>query len=655
MNHHGGAPGGVVADGLPVVALVGRPNVGKSTFLARASGRYAEVANVAGTTVDLEARVVSSSAGSALLVDLPGALSLVDRPAGGRPFWQLLLEAAPDAVLVVADAGDLERHLPLALACRDLGLPIVVAANLSDEAGRRGADLDTGALAQRLCAPVVRTVGRDGTGVSEAVDLAVGRARRRQAVLAGRSSPRSTVPAPAYSPAVEARLSADAHEWRHARSLGAAAATADPLAALVAAGRVSPRGAAAIGLADVLAPERIAVARAWAAAAVRHREVRRPFADRLAAASVRPLTGIPLLVIVLAATFAIVAIGGSIVAGALSAAWSAFVSPLLHTVVGTVVPVPGLGRAVLAAVDDGLLAMLAVGIPYVLAFTVLVAMLEDSGYLASLTVLTDRALGAVGLPGRAAIPLLVAAGCNVPAIYATRVLATRRERVLAAFLATLVPCSARSAVVLAALTPLAGPWAAAGAFAIVTALTVGAGLGANALLPGRQSPLVLDLAPFRVPVPRLVAGKAWVRFESFVRTATPIMLLGSFALGLAWEAGVVAAIVPMLQPLTLALLGLPAVAGVAIVFGVLRKELTLQLLLVLAAAAAGGPVVLRAILSPGQALVFAVVTSVSLPCIATFSALAAELGRRIAVLMSAASIGLALVAGAVLARLVGIA
>ena len=100
--------------------------------------------------------------------------------------------------------------------------------------------------------------------------------------------------------------------------------------------------------------------------------------------------------------------------------------------------------------------MLAVGIPYVLTFYLMLAALEDSGYLTSAAVLMDRVFGALGLPGRAAIPLLAAAGCNVPAIYGTRVLRTRRERVLASFLVTLTPCSARSAVVIAALAAVRG-------------------------------------------------------------------------------------------------------------------------------------------------------------------------------------------------------
>ena len=647
----------------PIIALVGRPNGGKSTFLARASGRFAESANVPGTTVGAEARPVVTAAGPAILVDLPGTLALDDHPTGDAPFWQLLLDAAPDAVLVVADAGNLARHLPLALACRDLGLPIVLAANLSDEASARGVEIDTGSLAQLLVAPVHGTVGRDGIGVSAALEDAVRRGRQRVAVRDAGASPRATIPAAVYPPSVEGRLASETNHLRISPSLGAAAAPAAPLARFVADGRVSPRGAATIALADLLAPHRRAMAVAWAERVERRHAVAPALAERIAEASVRPSTGIPLLVGVLAATFALVMVGGGAAAAGLGSAWNAWASPPIHAVVGTLVPVPWLANALLWALDAGLLAMLSVGLPYVLAFYVVIAALEDSGYLASVTVLADRVLGAVGLPGRAAIPLLVATGCNVPAIYATRVLATRRERVIAAFLATLTPCSARSAVVIAALVPFAGPWVALAAFGVVSALTVAAGVGANALLPGRQSPLVLELPPFRRPLLRSVTAKAWFRFRDFMRLATPLMLVGSFVLGLAFESGAVHAFSGVVAPLVHGWLGLPAVAGIALAFSFLRKELALQLLLVLAAAeaagtavvAVGAPIALNTLMTPSQLFVYAVVASVSLPCVATFAALAGELGRRTAVLMSVASIALAVTAGGMLARVVGIA
>jgi ferrous iron transport protein B len=643
------------AAGLPVVALVGRPNVGKSTFLARASGRFVESTNAPGTTVALERREIATRAGRALLVDLPGTGSLDDRPVGGDPFWVMLLEAAPDAILVVADAGDVARHLPLVLACRDLGLPVVVALNLSDEAAGRGIDVDAGRLGQLLALPVRRTVARTGRGVAGVVALAVVRARRRRGVLAGTHSPRSLVPAGGYGPAVEAALARTAAGLPTSHALGAGTMDPTGLGSLVGIGAVSARGAATLLLPDVVGPARRELVGRWAAEVEQVRGRRRPLADRIASWSVRPWPGLLILALVLAATFALVSVVGAGLAAVISDAWATFASPVVVGLVEALVPFPVLANALLWGLDSGVLGLLAIGIPYVLLFYLLVATLEDSGYLTSLAVLTDRVLGGLGLSGRTAIPLLAATGCNVPAIYGTRVLATRRERVLASFLVTMVPCSARSAVVIAALVPFAGPGPAAAAFAVIIGVTLVAGIAANAMLPGRQSPLVLELAPLRLPLARGVWAKSMARFRAFVRMAAPVMIVGSIVLGLAYETGLIWPVAAILDPVVVGWLGLPSVAGLALAFAFLRKELALQLLLVLAVAVTGAGISsLGDFMTPAQLFVYAVVTSVSVPCIATLAALAGELGWRTAAAMSAATLALAIGIGGILARLLGV-
>ena len=642
------------AAGPPVVALIGRPNVGKSTFLARASRRFAETTNAPGTTVGPEGRSIDTRAGPAILVDLPGTSSLTDTPVAGTPFWRALLAAGPDALLVVIDAGDVARHLPLVLACRDLGLPVVVALNLSDEAAGHGIDVDAGRLSQLLAVPVRRTVARTGEGVDGAVGLAVARAQRRRGVRAGTHSPRALVPAGTYPPAVEAALARAAGELPTSHALGAAALDPSGLGSLVGGGAISARGAAAILLPQLVDPARRELAARWAAEVEDVQPSRRPLADRFAAWSIRPWPGLLILAGVLAGTFALVSIVGAGLAAVLSEGWVALASPGIDAAVRAVVPVPQLAAALLWGLDSGILGLLAIGIPYVLLFYVLVAVLEDSGYLTSLAVLTDRLLSGLGLSGRTAIPLLAATGCNVPAIYGTRVLATRRERVLASFLVTLVPCSARSAVVVAALVPFAGPAVAGGAFALLVAITLGAGIAANAILPGRQSPLVLEISPLRRPLTRQVAAKASARFRGFIRTAAPVMIAGSIVLGLVYETGLVWPAAAILDPVVVGWLGLPSVAGLAIAFSFLRKELALQLLVVLAAATLGaGFAGLGDLMTPGQLFVYAIVTSVSVPCIATLAALGGELGWRTAGVMTAATLALAIGVGGILARLVG--
>lgn len=642
---------------LPVVAIVGRPNVGKSTLFGVATGRFAETVNAPGTTVAAERRLVHLADGDAYLVDLPGTLSLEDSPAGGEPFWRHLLDARPDAVLVVGDAGDLRRHLPLALACRDLGLPIVFAANLADEAAARGIEVDAGRLSQLLAAPVHVTTGRTGRGVRAAVARAADLARQRRAFLAG-AAPRGTVPARVYGPLLEAQLDGLARTIRPTHSLGAAEldATGWGLGELVGESAISARGAASLRLSGALESARWRVAAAWAAQVEHRRDVPIRLADRLAVWSTSLWPGLPIFLAVTALVFGTMMWVGGTLSTLLTGAWTATVSPLLGAAVHSLVPQPVVAAGLLWGLDGGMLALLSVGIPYILTFYVLLAFLEDSGYLTSAAVLTDRLFNTLGLPGRAAIPLLAASGCNVPAIYGTRVLPTRRERLLGAFLVTMTPCSARSAVVVAAVAPFAGPVAAVGAFGLIAAITFASGLAANALIPGRQPALVLELAPIRRPIARQVARKAWRRFADFVRTAAPIMLAGSVVLGLLYESGLIWYATVVLDPVVRGWLGLPSVAGLALVFAFLRKELALQLLVALAVIQLGaGAAGLGSIMSPAQLFVYAIVTSVSVPCVATLAALKGEFGWRPALAMSGATLGIALAVGGILARLLGTA
>ena len=266
---------------------------------------------------------VSSGASSrsggreAWLVDLPGTRSLDDEPAGDDPFWTYLLQAAPDAILVVVDAGNLSRHLPLALACRDLGLPVVLAVNLTDEAAKRGISVDAGRLGQLLNAPTHATCGRTGENVDAALGDAVRLAAVRRAVKAGGSSPRATIPAPVYAYALEQRLSSEgALLATEPRSLGAAAVL-EPLQAGVLGGLVSPRGGASIRLASALEPARWAVAAGWATQVEHRRDVPEPLADRVARWATSPWPGIPAFLLVSVAMLLAVIYVGGFLAGAL--------------------------------------------------------------------------------------------------------------------------------------------------------------------------------------------------------------------------------------------------------------------------------------------------------------------------------------------------
>jgi len=290
----------------------------------------------------------------------------------------------------------------------------------------------------------------------------------------------------------------------------------------------------------------------------------------------------------------------------------------------------------------------------VLVFYFVLAFLEDTGYLNSVAFLTDSVMHKFGLHGRAMIPIVAGAGCNVPAIIGTRVLTTRRERLLAGTLIALVPCSARTAVIFGAVAFYAGWQAALGLYLIVMVIWVLAGLGLNKIMPGESTGLVMEMFSFRRPHLKTMLKKTWFRFKAFVMMAAPIIAIGSLGLGALYQSGYLFDLVRPLSPVVETWMGLPPVAGLALVMGVLRKELALQLLVTLAIAMGAGAGVehnLNLIMTNSQLFVFALVTAIYIPCAATVAVLGKELGWKGAAAISLFTVTLAVLAGGLVNQL----
>lgn len=649
------------------IALAGNPNVGKSAMFNRLTGLTVITANYPGKTVELNVGVVKHRNHRLAVVDLPGTYGLDAVSEDQSVAKTALLFEHYDAVVVVVDASNLERNLYQALQLIDLGLPVVIALNMFDYAARKGIMIDESKLEQVLGVPVVPTVAITGQGVRKLLDTVV--------TVATRSSPAPETGVRysyTHSDLIQrfCEMARDSSELKQARPLpsGFKSRLIEGDAEIEAALKVNPDGRKIIALANALRtaieirenqPSQLVFSRERQRIAHQvAEEVTRPIKIRDEAAllgrhyAVWPPTAIPLMFGVIAAVFSFMFFVGGFLSDLVGALWVSYVSPILRLTAYSILGNEVAARILLWGVDGGILAALSVGVPYVLTFYIVLAVLEDTGYLGNIAYITDNIMRKLGLHGRSVIPLIMGLGCNVPAIMATRVLTTRRERVLASTLITLTPCSARIAVVLGAVAYLVG-WQYAVAVFLIDLGVIGViGRALNLILPGESAGLVMEMFPFHMPSLRSIVNKTWFRFKAFVFVAFPIVTLGSIFLGGLYELGFLNALAEISGPTMYAVLGLPPVVVIALLLGILRKELTLQLLVALAVMQYGASArTLTTFMSPAQLFIFAIIVTLYFPCVATMSVLGREMGWKNTAAIVTGDIGIALTIGAAVFRI----
>lgn len=359
------------------------------------------------------------------------------------------------------------------------------------------------------------------------------------------------------------------------------------------------------------------------------------------------------LLLVLAAVFATLFWIGSALSAAVEAGWTGTISPVLRALARQAAGDGMVARILLWGLDGGLIAVLSVAVPYVLTFYFVLAVLQDAGAVAVAAAQLDRVAARMGLRG-AVLPLITAAGCNVPAILALRGMRSTRERIAVGALVTLVPCSARTAVIFGTVALFGGwPWAAA-LYATVAIVITAAAVGLRRIFRLRGDAAAPGAPPaLRWPRPAVVIRQTWSPVREFIVGAVPFVLGGSVVLGTLYETGLIGLSARPLAPVVEGWLGLPGAAGLTLIFAILRKELALQLLIALAAGSAGGGPNLLAILTPVQLFTYALVNTLAIPCTATIGVLARTVGARPAAGIAAGTVTVALLLGGIAARIAG--
>ena len=627
------------------IALAGNANVGKSAIFNQLTGLVQETGNWSGKTVGIREGVLSHHGIQVKIVDLPGIYSFSTYSGEELVTREFILMRRPDVVINVLDATSLERNLYFTLQLTEMAVPVVLALNYADIAKKKHINIDTTSLGNKFGAPVINTVATRGIGVHELVDAALGTIDQK-VQLAG---PRQNN----YGPEVEDRVTRLSQLLAENAALYPSRWTAikllegDPgVLAEVAKydpGSVSLASQLSVEIARihgeeanaVIASERYALAAKIAAEVTTGAGSATRPASRLENVSLHPVAGYILFVLMMVAILVFISFFGGWLTDLIARIFNSF-NP--HAT-GLLAEIFWNGAAV------GFYAALSVALGFILPFFFILGWLGESGYLPRIAFIMDRPCHLLGLHGQASLPMITALGCNVPACMACRVLENRRDRLIATFLSTMVPCSARTSVVLGLVGAFIGWQWAIGLLFFQFILIFIIGRILSQMSPSTSPGIIMEIPEYRLPSLKIVWRQAWNRFKDFLILGVPLIIAGSMAIESLRVFGLLDHITNALTPVTVTWLGLPAFTGVLLIFGILRKEANLALLIALAGGAA-----INSLISPLQMVVFSIVILLYVPCLSTIAVLVKETGLKITLAMIFAEIALAIAFGGIAAR-----
>jgi ferrous iron transport protein B len=637
MNNHDSGEGNRYRDSnLHKVLLIGNPNVGKSALFGLLTGKYVTVSNYPGTTVEVTYGNAVLNKTRTLVIDTPGVNSLVPMSEDEKVTRDMLLTDRAGVVVQVADTKNLRRGLLITLQLSEMEVPFILDLNMDDEAKSRGILIDQEKLSHLLGIEVVKTVAIRRSGIDK--------------LLKGIQHPRPSTIGVRYDDVIEGGIrdiSVLLPEANIARRA---------LALMILAGDESLKGWIHANIQDHVISEIEKIRQEIQSRfnnslgyIINQRRLKKAdeiltqvlslheagkgsaIAFHLGQWSMHPVYGVPILLAVLYVVYQFVGVlgAGAVVNYLEKTVFGNYLNPWATKIVHFILPVPFLQDLIIG--EYGLVTMaltyaIAIVLPIVGFFFIAFSLLEDSGYLPRLAVMVNKVFKIMGLNGKAVLPMILGLGCDTMATLTTRILETKKERILVTLLLALgVPCSAQLGVILGLVAGLSGMATTIWLGTIVAVMLLVGYLAAKAI-PGEPSDFVLELPPIRVPQLTNILIKTLARVQWYLKEAVPLFILGTFILFVGHRVGALGYIQKMTDPIVVSFLGLPSKAAEAFVIGFLRRDYGAAGLFMLAK---------EGLLDPVQIVVSLTVMTLFVPCIANFFMMVKERGLKAAIYMVA--------------------
>ncbi len=643
-----------VGDTTPIfIAFTGNANVGKSVIFNQLTGLNQTVGNWPGKTVEWAEGNTTFKGHDFKLVDLPGIYSLSTYSLEEIVTRDYLIDKHPDFIIDVIDATSLGRNLFFTLQLLELHIaPVIVVLNQWDLARKKGLSIDVQKLAEILGCPVLPAVAVTGRGVHEILEtvidyayisknycpiqLRLGKEVEEQVSKVVQNLCDLTSP---YSPRFAAikLIEGDSEIRKFYAGVNQEAVALGETGAQILE-KIHGENAETIISSEFY---NIVAKIVGEVQRVSHAIEKRSFVEKLDTISTHRVWGYFFLAAILLGVYISVFTLGNWIANA--------VNGLYLLLSNTVYSMGGADSPLIRIIWDGGVGgfMGAVGgvLPFVFIFYFFLEILQDSGYLPRAAFLMDAIMHKMGLHGKSIIPLIIGFGCNVPGCTACRILETKRERNISIYATTMVPCAAVTTVVIGLVGRYVGLQFAFLLYFINFAVIIIMGRIAFKLARGENTELIIEMHEYRKPNFNVIMKQTWFRGREFVYRALPLIVIIGIMLQLLLMFKALDPINAILAPVTVFWLGLPAGVGIFLIYGIFRKELTLILL---ANYVLTLGLTVPEFMSPLQMMVFALVTMLYVPCIATIIVVKKEAGWKIAAIITLAEIGVALLVGGLL-------